>query len=108
VPDFHDFKEASDLLPDLRRAIKQKNRMMLHYKRVDDVRSKRMVWPLGLFFWGKVWTMVAWCEVRNDFRQFRVDRIEQLKIMSDNFLTNENQTLTCYLLQVCKDDEKKM
>lgn len=38
--------------------------------------SERIVRPLGLFFWGKVWTLVAWCELRNDFRTFRVDRIE--------------------------------
>jgi predicted DNA-binding transcriptional regulator YafY len=31
--------------------------------------------PLGLWFWGKVWTLVAWCEMRSDFRAFRIDRI---------------------------------
>ena len=31
--------------------------------------------PLGLWFWGKVWTLVAWCELRDDFRAFRIDRI---------------------------------
>ncbi|MDQ2090586.1 helix-turn-helix transcriptional regulator [Marimonas arenosa] len=37
--------------------------------------SRRVIRPLGLFFWGKVWTLVAWCELRNDFRMFRLDRI---------------------------------
>ncbi len=37
--------------------------------------SSRRIRPLGLFFWGKVWTLVAWCELRNDFRMFRLDRI---------------------------------
>ena len=31
--------------------------------------------PLGLWFLGKVWTLVAWCELRTDFRMFRLDRI---------------------------------
>ena len=31
--------------------------------------------PLGLWFWGKVWTLIAWCELRGDFRAFRIDRI---------------------------------
>jgi len=108
VPDFHVLGGVSNLLPDIRSAIKKKNKIRLSYKRVDGLRSKRIVWPLGLFFWGKVWTMVAWCESRNDFRQFRIDRIEQLKLMSDSFETKVEQTLTHYLLQVCKDDEKKM
>jgi predicted DNA-binding transcriptional regulator YafY len=31
--------------------------------------------PLGLWYWGKVWTLVGWCELRTDFRVFRIDRI---------------------------------
>ncbi len=37
--------------------------------------TRRTVRPLGLWFWGKVWTMVAWCELREDFRMFRLDRM---------------------------------
>ncbi|MBM7066974.1 YafY family protein [Actibacterium sp. 188UL27-1] len=37
--------------------------------------TQRTVRPLGLWFWGKVWTLVAWCELREDFRMFRVDRM---------------------------------
>ena len=32
--------------------------------------------PLGCFYWSEVWTLAAWCEVREGFRNFRVDRIE--------------------------------
>lgn len=39
----------------------------------------RRVRPLGLWFWGKVWTLVAWCELRDDFRMFRIDRISALE-----------------------------
>ncbi|UWQ21924.1 YafY family protein [Jannaschia sp. W003] len=38
--------------------------------------TRRTVRPLGLWFWGKVWTLVAWCELRGAFRVFRVDRME--------------------------------
>ena len=34
-----------------------------------------MLRPLGCFYWGKVWTLAAWCELRNDFRSFRLDRM---------------------------------
>ncbi|MDQ2095940.1 helix-turn-helix transcriptional regulator [Rhodalgimonas zhirmunskyi] len=40
--------------------------------------SDRVIRPLGLYYWGKVWTLVAWCELRNDFRVFRADRISDM------------------------------
>jgi predicted DNA-binding transcriptional regulator YafY len=43
--------------------------------------SDRVVRPLGLWFWGKVWTLVAWCELRDDFRMFRLDRIAEIDVL---------------------------
>ncbi|HET7650240.1 MAG TPA: WYL domain-containing protein, partial [Gammaproteobacteria bacterium] len=43
------------------------------------------IWPLGLFFWGNVWTLAAWCETREDYRNFRVDRIQTLTSLARQF-----------------------
>ena len=107
VPAFHIFSDVAALLPGLRKAIKQRHKTQLDYKREDGQASSRKIWPLGLFFWGKVWTMVAWCEKRNDYRQFRIDRIEQYKVENEIFKPDEKQTLNYYLLQVCNDDYKE-
>ena len=53
-------------------------RVSFGYRDGAGARSRRVVRPLGLWFWGKVWTLVAWCELRGDFRMFRVDRIADL------------------------------
>lgn len=45
------------------------------YVAEDGARTERTVRPLGLYFWGGVWTLVAWCELRVDFRNFRIDRM---------------------------------
>lgn len=45
----------------------------------------RRVHPLGLWFWGKVWTLVAWCETREDFRMFRLDRAGGLATTGERF-----------------------
>ena len=45
------------------------------YAREDGERSHRRVRPLGLYFWGGAWTLASWCEMRKDFRNFRVDRM---------------------------------
>lgn len=63
----------------LERAIDQKTLLILNYSDGEDVQTKRPVRPLGLWFWGKVWTVVAWCELRDDFRMFRMDRIIDLQ-----------------------------
>jgi predicted DNA-binding transcriptional regulator YafY len=40
--------------------------------------TSRSVQPLGLWFWGKVWTLLAWCQLREDFRMFRIDRMSDV------------------------------
>lgn len=54
--------------------------ILLHMDYVDEAGadSQRTVRPLGLWFWGQVWTMVCWCELRQGFRMFRIDRITNL------------------------------
>lgn len=56
-------------------AIDDKRSLHLDYADAGAKKTERIVRPLGLWFWGKVWTLVAWCELRDDFRMFRLDRI---------------------------------
>jgi predicted DNA-binding transcriptional regulator YafY len=51
------------------------------------------VLPLGVFYWGKVWTLAAWCQARHDFRSFRIDRIEQLTRLEQHFSDEPGKTL---------------
>lgn len=62
----------------LDQAIEAKTLLLLDYNDANDQKTERPVRPLGLWFWGKVWTLVAWCELREDFRMFRVDRISDM------------------------------
>ncbi|WP_269583079.1 helix-turn-helix transcriptional regulator [Roseibium sp. Sym1] len=55
--------------------------------------TSRTIRPLGLWFWGKVWTLVAWCELRRDFRMFRLDRISELRDLGDRFNVEPGKTL---------------
>ncbi len=59
----------------LDRAVDAVRKMSLDYRDADGAATRRIVRPLGLWFWGKVWTLIAWCELRDDFRMFRIDRI---------------------------------
>ncbi len=61
----------------------------LSERRTDD----RCLRPLGCFYWSATWTLAAWCELRNDFRSFRVDRIERLDVLDDRFRDEPGKTL---------------
>ncbi|CAM4241997.1 helix-turn-helix transcriptional regulator [Palleronia rufa] len=64
-----------DLLDD---AIDRRTRLAMDYRDEAGTPTLRHVRPLSLVFWGKVWTLIAWCELRDDFRMFRVDRMRRL------------------------------
>ena len=54
--------------------------------------------PLGLFFWGKTWTLAAWCEMRTGFRNFRLDRIGAATV-GERFEEEAGRTLRDMLAQ---------
>jgi predicted DNA-binding transcriptional regulator YafY len=70
------------------------------YVREDGQQSQRRVRPLGLYFWGGVWTLAAWCEMRKDFRNFRVDRITELRVFDDVFPADPNKSLQAFIAKV--------
>lgn len=85
VPDFHvDTGELAPMGP-LRQAINDEAKVRLDYVRADGEPSQRVVWPLTLVFWGSTWTLGGWCELRQTFRSFRVDRIQQWAVLPAHF-----------------------
>lgn len=67
--------ETRRRLDRLESATDARTRLRMRYRDEEGAETLREVRPLGLWFWGKVWTLVAWCELRDDFRMFRADRI---------------------------------
>ncbi len=67
-----------DRLDRIERAAEDRLRLTLDYADAAGAVTARTVRPLGIWFWGKVWTLIAWCELREDFRMFRVDRMTGL------------------------------
>jgi len=64
----------------MREAIVDQRRLSFQYKDAGDKPSERKVRPLGIYFWGQRWTLAAWCEMRQDFRNFRLDRTTNVAI----------------------------
>ncbi|MCG8518567.1 MAG: YafY family transcriptional regulator [Pseudomonadales bacterium] len=62
----------------LHQTISQGTAVAMHYQALNGDISQRPIRPLGLFYWGNKWTLGSWCGLRQDYRDFRVDRILQL------------------------------
>jgi predicted DNA-binding transcriptional regulator YafY len=60
-------------------AIQAPERLAIDYRDANGTATERILRPLGLFFWGSAWTLVAWCELRQSFRMFRLDRIAEAR-----------------------------
>ena len=85
APGFHAYSRHTVQMDALRAAINKRQVLKISYLKEDGQASEREVWPLGLFFWGAVWTLAAWCEMRNDYRNFRIDRIQRLMEVDRKF-----------------------
>ena len=77
----------------LRLAAEARFVVRLRYLDLKGERSERRLRPLGSFYWGAVWTLAAWCEMRQGFRSFRVDRIEALEVLDEHFRDEPGKTL---------------
>lgn len=99
VPNFQKQSAISDASESLRKAIKLGSIVAIKYIDAKEKNSSRKIVPLGIFFWGKAWTLVAWCEKRKDYRTFRIDRIVGHKITEKKFTTTANCSLEHYLAQ---------
>ena len=76
-------------------ATENHRRLRLAYRDAEGTPTNRTVRPLGLWFWGKVWTLVAWCELRDNFRMFRIDRIANAEDAGP-FRPERDKTLTVF------------
>ena len=87
-------------LQHLREAVQAQRKIRMRYRDPSDTTTERTIRPLGCFFWGKVWTLAAWCETRRDFRSFRVDRIQELNVLDAVFRQETGKTLADFLRKV--------
>ena len=93
MPELDDRTRA--LLDRIEAATDGRRRLKLSYADEAGNATDRTVRPLGLWFWGKVWTLVAWCELRDDFRMFRVDRISEMT-EGERFHDERGKTLSAF------------
>ena len=85
----------------LRRACEERRKLQTVYVDEKGERSERIVWPLGMIGWsGSTWTLLAWCELRQDYRNFRFDRFEELEELAETYPIDSEISIGHYLRSV--------
>jgi predicted DNA-binding transcriptional regulator YafY len=88
-------------LTDIQQAVVQKKMIDIeYYSNYKDQLTKRTVEPIGLSYYGGAWHVIAWCQFRNDYRDFRADRIRQLTHTAKTFANHSLLSLKEYIQTV--------
>ena len=95
--DLRDRVEATNLLvpqsanadsidaAEIRLAIRDERKTTIGYRSLDNVVSKRTIWPFLIGFFEETRVVAGWCELRQDYRHFRVDRIETVERLAERY-----------------------
>ena len=90
-------------MPIIRNAISKQEKLKISYLSLGDLASTRIVRPLQIEYWGRVWTVTTWCEKRADFRAFRIDKIVTCILSGEQFNDEPGRNLEDYLAIVDAD-----
>ncbi|WP_431104062.1 helix-turn-helix transcriptional regulator [Roseateles noduli] len=74
-----------DVLSLMRRAIRHEHKLRIHYHDLKGKDSERTVWPFALGYFDRVQVLVAWCELREEIRSFRTDRVTGPMLIEERY-----------------------
>lgn len=86
-------------LSEIREAIRAERKVTMAYRDETGRVSQRTVWPFALGFFDRVRMLVAWCELREDFRHFRADRIESIEVSTGRYPRRRGALLKAWRAQ---------
>jgi predicted DNA-binding transcriptional regulator YafY len=97
APALHYMEPIGFDVADLRRAVRNQERVHFAYADAQGSGTARTVRPLSLAYFGPVWVLAAWCELREDFRTFRLDRMENFTLTGARFRAEPGRALHDFL-----------
>ncbi len=104
VPDkYEHLMPSTDFLSPLQSAIVNKNIVRIEYQNLQEETSAREIEPIGLTFYSLNWHLVAWCHLRQEYRDFRISRIQNLSVTLQSFRKTDHIALNEYLQSIQKE-----
>ncbi|MBV8255118.1 MAG: YafY family transcriptional regulator [Chitinophaga sp.] len=93
-------------LSDIQQSIGNQQVMSMEYFSFkDEVATRREIEPVGIFHMSHNWHLIAWCRLRQGYRNFRVDRIRKVHVLSERYEKAKHVSLKDYLTQQFKHEE---
>lgn len=83
-PNFQITQDRIDVAA-LRRAIRDQFKLKISYNTEDGTNSDRVIWPIGISYYDAQRLVLAWCELRQDFRSFRTDRMASSEVLKEKY-----------------------
>lgn len=90
-------ESANQYLTALQKSIVEKKAIFIRYNSNNEETTERVVEPIGLCYYSANWHLIGWCRLRQDYRDFRVGRIQRLQMKEENFEKKSHQSLQQYM-----------
>lgn len=103
APNFYDQAPEFQHIDTLRNAARTKQVLRFDYLDANQNPTLRQVRPLAIYLWKAKWTVLTWCELREDFRSFRIDRIQTVTYIGKSFEPQVGQRLEDFLEQIYRE-----
>ncbi|MBB4259165.1 MULTISPECIES: YafY family protein [unclassified Bradyrhizobium] len=97
--------EAVDLRI-VRQAMRDQHKLSIVYRDPKGTKTTRTIWPIGVAFFDSRRILAGWCEMRKDFRSFRTDRIERIKLRMERYPGRRRDLVKQWRAQVDADRGK--
>lgn len=72
-------------LSTIRLAIREQKKLVIAYRNAGGTATKRTIWPFAIGFFDRVRVVIGWCELRTDYRHFRLDRIDRMELLPERY-----------------------
>lgn len=100
APAFHLDPKLGERVELVRQSIAARRKLDVAYRDKKDQETRRVLRPLGLYFWGTGWSLAAWCESRKDFRSFWLHKMATCVMLDTKFDVEQDKTLAEFLRSV--------
>ncbi|MBS1952518.1 MAG: Transcriptional regulator, YafY family [Cytophagales bacterium] len=97
---------TNDFLSEIQRAIAQRKVLSMEYVNTDEKLTQRCIEPVGIFYYSMAWHVVAWCRLRDSFRNFRADRIKSLHTTGEHYEKRNAISLQEYFQTMFQSNQK--
>lgn len=69
----------------IRLAIREQKKLVIAYRNAGGTATERTIWPFAIGFFDRVRVVIGWCELRVDYRNFRLDRIDRMEVLPERY-----------------------